>query len=248
LDISVLDVLFVFLPALGGGIIQTTTGFGFGLFVMMFYPLFLPVTEASALSATMSMLLALTLVVHLRKHLRFKEMVFPLCVDVFFGLVSTAVSAYMDLGLLKTILGVFLILMALYLIFLSGRFAVRANKKTAFVCCTLGGLSGGFFGIGGPPLLPYFLAAYGNEKLTYIVSLQLIFAVTGVSNTVMRVANGIYTLRVLLLAIPGIAAMWIGQMIGLKIINRINAVQLKKIIYVVLGLSGILTFVTSLSV
>ena len=66
------------------------------------------------------------------------------------------------------------------------------------------------------------------------------------SNTVVRIVNGIYTLRVLLLAIPGIAAMFIGQAIGLRIVDKINARQLKKIVYVVLGLSGILTFATSI--
>ena len=246
MDITVLDVLYVFLPSLCGGIIQTTTGFGYGLFVMMFYPLFLPVTEASALSSTMSLLLAMTLVVRLHKHLRLRELLFPLGVDLFFSLTSSAAAAYIDLGMLKAVLGVFLILMALYLVFLSGRFAVRANRKSAFACCSLAGLASGFFGIGGPPLLPYFLAAYGNEKLCYIVSLQLMFAVTGIGNTVVRVVNGIYTLRVLLLAVPGIAAMYIGQFIGLKIIDRINAEQLKKAVYVVLFLSGILTFVTSI--
>lgn len=246
MEITALDLLLVFLPALGGGIIQTTTGFGFGLFVMMFYPLFLPVTEASALSSTMSLLLALTLTIRLRRHLRLKELLFPLGVDLAFGLASAAAAAYIDLSMLKAVLGIFLVLMALYLIFLSGRFAVRPNKKSAFVCCALGGLSSGFFGIGGPPILPYFLAAYGNEKLTYIVSLQLVFAVTGMSNTVVRIVNGIYTLRVLLLAIPGIAAMFIGQAIGLRIVDKINARQLKKIVYVVLGLSGILTFATSI--
>ena len=45
-----LNALYVFLPCIIGGIIQATTGFGSGIFVMLFFPLFLPILQSSALS------------------------------------------------------------------------------------------------------------------------------------------------------------------------------------------------------
>ena len=58
--------------------------------------------------------------------------------------------------------------------------------------------------------------------------------------------NGIITVELLPLIIPGIAGMVIGQRIGLKIVGRIDIDRLKKLIYCFLAIAGLLTFVTNI--
>ena len=246
MDFSWLNLLYVLVPSLAGGFIQTVTGFGFGVVVMMFFPIFLGVPQASALSAGISLILSTSLVWKLRKDLNLKKLWFPMGVDMIFGVLSIVASKYIDLSQLKIWLSVFMVLMALYLLFLSGKFAVKANKKTAFICSSLGGLASGFFGMGGPPLLPWFLAEFGNDKYAYIVSLQFMFWSTGLVNTAARAASGIFTWEVLLYLLPGIAGMLLGQVLGLRYVKKINAEQLKRIVYIFLGIAGIINFVTCL--
>ena len=40
-----LHMLYVMLPALVAGVIQATTGFGAGIFMMLFFPMFLPMIQ-----------------------------------------------------------------------------------------------------------------------------------------------------------------------------------------------------------
>lgn len=54
--------LYTFLACIGGGFVQSTSGFGFGIFVMVFFPLYLPVLQASGLCSLILIFLLSTLV------------------------------------------------------------------------------------------------------------------------------------------------------------------------------------------
>lgn len=238
--------LFVMLASIGGGVIQTTTGFGYGIFVMLFYPLFLPLLQSSALSSMIGMWLSTTLAWYYRKHADYRALALPIVVYMIVSTICIYISTKVNMGGLKAYFGLFLILVAVYFIFFSKRIHLKANAGSATVCSTLSGAASGFFGIGGPPMVLYYLAVAGEDKLKYLGSLQMFFFFTGISNIVSRVANGIITKEVVLLVIPGIIGQIIGKTIGLKIVDRINIEQLKRVIYFFLAAAGALTFFTNI--
>ncbi len=245
-NVSIWNYFYVFAASIGGSVVQTTTGFGYGIFVMLFFPLFLPLLQSSALSTIISMCLSASLAWKYRRHADFRSMWLPLFIYLVVSNVAVWVSTRVDMGGLKAYFGLFLIVVAAYFMFFSRFIHVKANYKTAAVCTTISGAASGFFGIGGPPMVLYFLALSGEDKLKYLATIQAFFFLTGINNVVSRAANGIITPALLPLVIPGVLGQIIGQWIGLKIVGRIDIANLKKLIYAFLAVAGVLTFVTNI--
>ena len=59
----------------------------------------------------------------------------------------------------------------------------------------------------------------------------------------MRMSRGIYTLDLIPLTIVGMLAINLGKLMGLQIVKRMNAELLKKVIYAVVGASGVMILV-----
>lgn len=245
-SMEIWNYLYVFAASIGGSIVQTTTGFGYGIFVMLFFPLFLPLLQSSALSVTISMCLSASLSWKYRRHVDYRCMWLPLVIYIVVSNLAVWLSTQVNIGGLKAYFGLFLILIAAYFTFFSRLIHLKPNPGTATICTTISGAANGFFGIGGPPMVLYFLAVSGEDKLKYLATIQAFFFLTGISNVISRAANGILTSDLLLLVIPGVIGQLIGQFIGVKIIGRIEIEQLKKVIYFFLAVAGLLTFLTNI--
>ncbi len=246
MELNFLYMLFVFLPSIGGGMIQAVSGFGSGIFVMMFFPLFLPILSSSAISSVMGLFPCLTMAWRYRKYAKPSIFILP---AIFYFLASYfalkfAVGA--DFTKLKAFFGLFLIAVSLYFIFFSKKLHIRPNFLSAFICGGISGVASGLFGIGGPPMVIYMLAATDNSKEAYIANTQFFFCLTTLYTSTLRAINGILTVDLIPLIIPGIIGMMLGKTFGLKIVDRINIEQMKLIIYIFLGLSGLLNFLTNI--
>lgn len=102
------------------------------------------------------------------------------------------------------------------------------------------------FGIGGPPMVVYYLSVLGNSKELYLATTQMYFCVGNIYNTAMRIYRGILTLDMLPLFIVGLAGMAAGKRIGLYILHRIDVPTMKKAVYIFLAISGVITLIRNL--
>lgn len=109
----------------------------------------------------------------------------------------------------------------------------------AVLCAALSGVVGGLFGLSGPPMVIYFLAAMPDKK-SYLGTIQTFFFFTGVYTLGFRIYAGVYGANLVVLTMLGMASVWIGMFVGDKIVNKLDAMMMKKFIYVFLGLSGLL--------
>lgn len=227
------------LSSMVAGVIQSVTGFGSGIFLMLFLPIFMEVLRASALSSAVTLVLNLTLALHYRKHILYKLVLMP---SLFYILVSSLAlyaAPYVPQQTMLHILGGFLLALSIYFLFFPDRIQIKASLLTASICASLSGLFGGLFGIGGPPMVIYFLAAT-RKKEEYLGTIQFFFLVTAIYNFIFRIIRGIYTPDLLPLSLLGILAIVAGKEIGQRIIDRIHTKRMKKIIYIFLSISGVL--------
>lgn len=239
-------MLYTLLITIGGGFIQATTGFGFGIFVMVFFPLYLPVLQASGLSSVILIFLLSSLAWRYRKYVQLKQALLP---AAFYLVVSTTVirlAPGFDLTGINFWLGNFMVLTAIYLAFMSKKISVQANIGTAAICSSLSGVADGLFGIGGPPMTVYFMAVFGDDKMRYLGTIQCFFWATNLINCVNRLSSGILSGSTLILAIPGVIGQFIGVYFGSKVVDRINADQFRLFVYGFLGIAGVLTCITSI--
>lgn len=246
MEFDIAHFLYVFLPCVGGGLIQGMTGFGSGIFVMMFFPMFLPVLQSSALSSMNSISISGPTAWKYRNYIRPKDILLPAVFYCTFATIALKLAVKADFTAMKVFLGAFLMLIALYFLFIQGKFSIKATPLTAFICGSLAGICSGLFGIGGPPMVIYVLAITGDDKNAYIANTQIFFTVTMLYTTMIRILNGIITPGLVLLVIPGMLGMTIGKTIGLRIIEKIDVDKMKKLIYAFLFFSGLSTFLTNL--
>lgn len=241
-----LTALYVFLPATVAGLIQATTGFGAGIFMMLFFPMFLPMIQCSALSSAVGLVNTIAMAVMYRKYAQPKLIVLPTIIYFFFSTVCIWYSTKIDLAAFKPFFGLFLTVLGLYFLFFSQRIKLKGSWKSALVCSSLSGIASGFFGIGGPPMVLYFLSLTGDDKYAYLGTLQLFFLITSIQGVATRALNGIYTWELLMLVPIGMVGSIIGTRFGTKIVRKLRVDRLKIIIYAFLCLAGLATFITNL--
>ena len=243
--ILMLNTILLGLLAIISGCTQAVTGFGAGIVNMVFMPGIIGMNPAAAVSTGAGFPLALNIARNYLKECRWKTIPAALIPYFVVGWFSVKASTTLDLSSLKAVFGLVLVVFGLYFLFFSEKLKIKAGIPAAVICGTLGGVINSFFGIGGPPLVVYFLAAT-DTKEEYLGTINVFFSVTALYLVIIKAMNGIITVDLIPKIISVIIGLLIGSTIGAKIIGRINIVLMKKIIYFFLIISGVITTVNAL--
>jgi len=232
----------VIVMAVLAGVVQTVTGFGAGIILMLALPYFFDLVTAPAIASSICLGATYTLAWKFRKEIDLKSSIIPATAYLICSLLVIQYVQNMDIVVLTVVFGVFLIVLAVYFFFFSERVRFGANWYTGLLCGAFSGASSGLFGIGGPLMAIYYVSAT-KSKEAYIGTIQALFCLTGSVNLLMRMSRGIYTLDLIPLTIVGMLAINLGKLMGLQIVKRMNAELLKKVIYAVVGASGVMILV-----
>ena len=239
-----MTLLFVALLAFAGSFCQAITGFGGTILMMTLMPMLYEFNAAAGITSAVCCPIALLLMLRYRKAIRLRVLAIPLICYLISSTVAVQLAAGMDLSVLKVIFGVFLIALAAYSYF-APNFRVKNSIPVAILCGTFAGISGGFFSIGGPLLVLYFLAATQSRE-EYVANINVVFFVTNLWQSGVRAVNGILQPSMLLPIALGICGVLIGTLIGDKAASKINAELMKKLIYLFLALSGVISILETL--
>ena len=140
---------------------------------------------------------------------------------------------------------IFLILLSVYFMFFSKKLKVSGKPWTAVLCVSLSGVLSGLFGIGGPTLVMYYIAVT-KTKEEYLGTMNFVFAVAITYQIIVRFVTGVLTVNLLPMLVIGTASILVGRIIGTKIVDKIDGEKLKKIVYVFLAISGVITTINAL--
>lgn len=241
-------MIWIVLPmiTLVSGMIHTITGFGSGVVMMLVFPYILSLVAGPALVSAINFFLSLTLTFKFRREIRPQLILFPLVPYLICSFGTILTVNHLDLRLLAIAFGVFLIVLSLYFIFIAKHMSVKANWRSAVVCGAFSGAGAGLFGIGGPLMALYFLAIT-DSKESYTANLQCFFTITCLGNTLVRITQGIYTLDLVPLTILGLIFVNVGKSLGLKVLDKLDSNLIRKIVYIFVGLSGLLTVVQNIA-
>lgn len=240
---NLLQAVLLILVGMGAGFVQRVSGFGLGIFAMMFLPHFMPShTAAATVSTLFSCVTSTYNAVKYRKNVVYKTAFPMLCA----ALVTIPIAVYFSVvvsgALFEMILGAVLIVLSIYFLFFSERISLKPSVSGGVLAGALGGALNGLFSTGGPPVVLYLSNAL-TDKLAYFATIQFYFCLTNLYSVGSRAVNGIVTWEVLLYAAVGIAGCMLGDALGRAVFDRLNAKMLKNIIYVGMILSGILMVV-----
>ena len=233
----------IFLLTIVASFIQRVSGFGFGIFVMMFFPFFLPsYGESVMLSGLLAGSTALMISVKNWKFIRWRMMWIVTFFNVLFSFVATEYMRSLSNDVLKQCLGVVLTLIALYFLFGEGRMGrIFKSKPAQITIGSVSGVMGGMFAMPGPPVVLYCISTLENKK-EYVATLQAFSVVFNSFYTIFRFNAGFYSENTWLWWIMGIGGAVIGSLLGSRCFELISNQTLKRIVYVMMIVSGMVAF------
>ena len=232
--------LLLALVSIGGGFVQRVSGFGLGIFVMLFFPHLLPgYAVGTAISCMMSMAGSGYNAIRYRKDIEFRMVIPLICAAAVTIPIAVHFSAVAPETLMKRLLGIVLIVLSIYFLFFSKKISIRPTVTNGILAGGLGGTLNGLFSTGGPPVVLYMVHA-APEPAVYFATIQFYFALTNTYSTIVRLLSGILTWQVLGWFAVTMVGWAVGNQIGVKVFDRLNGESLKKVIYTGMIISGIL--------
>ena len=235
----IVQELFLAAASMAGGLIQGTCGFGCGILAMLGFSTYLPVNQAAAVTSVINFGVTFPTMLRYRKHLTLKKILIPFMVYTICSILIIRVSVYLDAKLLKRVFGGFLLALSIYHFTLAGKQPTRWTWPLALLAFVISGLGSGLFAVGGPLMVLYFL---GNTDSTeeFLADTQIIFVINALPTITMRIRSGLLRAEHLPYLIPGLIGVLIGFWLAGKIVGKIDKPKLTKIVYIAVGISGLL--------
>lgn len=245
--INTMSALFIslFLISFLATLVRSTFGFGESLVAVPLFSLLMPINIAVPLSVLISVLVALVVVVqdHRQIHLHSAKWL------ILFALpgipIGLLILIYGNELVVKTGLGILIILYALYALF--GTNAMRLdkdNKAWLFTCGFLSGILGGAYGLNGPPLVVYGNMRRWSAK-EFRATLQGYFLPASFIGILGYFAKGLITLQVgkyfLVCLVAALPAIFLGRYLN----HRLKDNAFFKYVYAGLLLIGLFLVVFS---
>lgn len=237
--------VLVFLITFGATFLQTSIGFGFAVFSMVFLHRLFPYGEAIALCQAFAAVNTIYIAIRYYKHIQWRVMVPLLIPSVSLGILFTLFSYAVEVRYLKAMLGLVLIFLALYMVRYATRVQVTPSVKTGVLMGSITGIGNGLFGIGGPPAVLYLLPAT-SSKLAYLATSQAYFSINNLTNLTTRMMRGDIHFQNYSYLFAGWIGVAAGVAIGLLAFNHMKAEVLKMCIYAFVGMNGLWIIVQEL--
>lgn len=236
-----LYVLFLVLIGIGAGFVQRVTGFGLGIFAMVFLPHFMPAQSAAAISCLFSCVTSSYNAVRYRRNIAYRTALPMVAAALLLIPVAVYFSKHISGNGFHVLLGSVLILLSLYFLVFHKHIKMKPTLSNGILAGAVGGTLNGLFSTGGPPIVLYLSCAM-SDKDAYFATIQFYFCFTNLYATAMRVVNGMIDAKILLYAAIGVIGCMTGDCIGRLVFDRLDSGKLKRIIYIGMIISGILMF------
>jgi len=216
-----LTIVFILIISFFASLVRSTLGFGEALIAVPFFLLFLPVDVAVPLAVMLSIVIALVVVIQDHKKIHFhsaKWLIFYAILGLPLGIL---ILTYANETIVKTGLGLLIILYSLYSLYFSKNKALKEdNKFWLFVCGFLSGVFGGAYGLNGPPLVVYGNLRQWSAK-HFRATLQAYFLPVSLLSVAGYYAKGLITTEVniyfLYSLITTIPAIFLGRYLNHKL-------------------------------
>lgn len=223
------------------GLLQGMVGFGAGIILMIYLPTIYTVTGSAAITGAISVVLSGFMTFQYRHFIQMKKVLIPTILYMIICTLTIMISSYINAFYLKKALGIFLVILAGYYLLVSKEEQV-INKSFACFCIVLSAICDGFFGVGGPLMVVYFMAKTKNQK-EYLGCIQMFFLINCLYNTGLRIYRGLLVMDYMPIILLGAIGGLLGCFVAKKLLLFIDENKIRKFVYFVIGTSGVLNII-----
>ncbi len=218
------------------GLTQGLSGFGAILLAIPLLATFLDIKTVIPLTALTGLATTIILLIQLWQHLEWKK-ILPFLLGSLPGIpIGVLFLKEVDKGTVQLVLGGFLIAYSAYSL-LSRNPTKGTRKGWAYLFGFLGGCLGGAFSAAGPAVIVYTSMQNWIKDRTK-AAIQGIFFVSGTLVVASYILNGFVTPAVLKYFGVSLPTLIMGTYVGSFFYGRIDEVQYRKVMFVLLGLMG----------
>lgn len=238
-------IIILVLAAFIAATTQRVTGFGFGMLFMTVSPYLMPsYPEATALSGLLALFCAIIPGVRHFKLIPWRKLLPILITFLAVSVFSVKAAGEVDGTVIKKVLGGILIFLSFYFGFIKKHIHLKPTIPVQIGMGTLSGITGGLFAMQGPPAVIYFISCT-DDKEEYMAITQWFFIISNSFMACTRAANGYITPVVLKGLALGVAAVLLGLFVGSRIYKKVPIDTIRSIVYVFIGVAGVISFVIS---
>lgn len=241
------NILYIILLAAGASFVQRTTGFGFGIFIMTVLPFLMPsYAEAVTLSGILSLTSSTVVMLKYLKYVSWKRILPILAAFLVMSALAVFMLEKIEGRTMRIILGLILILLSLYFCFFKERLqkVIKPTSGWQIGSGVISGVMGGLFGMQGPPVVLYLINSE-PDKNHYMGMIQTYAVLTNVIMLATRACNGYLTTAVGTAYLYSITGLVVGVLAGNWAFKRLPDKLFAYIVYVYIGISGLVIFLTS---
>jgi hypothetical protein len=215
------------------------TGFGSGLFMVPILLLFLDMKLVVPTSATFTMLCGFILLTTFQTRKWIRKDVLPMLIGgaIIGTIAGTYVLTSFKSDSLKKLFGVFIIAYALKMLLWNRTNDKEPKNFIGIIAGFFGGLLGGLFSTGGPPVVIYLNKKTCDRRI-FRATIIFYFLVVNSWQFAVYCYTGLITLNVLKFILCLLPAFVLGNLIGSFLHVKINDVLFNRIVGVVLLITG----------
>lgn len=239
-----MEYILLFIACLLGSILEGATGFGFSIFAISVLPFFIAFKTASPIVLLLALTISMQVSYRLRSHLNIKLVIPTILASIPGRNLGVYGLMVLNTDSLKILLGIALVLLAIYQAFFNKRIRVRNSIRNGIIAGFISGVLGGMLNIAGPPLVIYFFSIT-DDNLEYTECLQVNYLISSIYNVFLHILYGNINSKVLSLTGVGIISVSIGCYLGLLILRKLNKQTLNRFIYSFMTIMGLVLIIKS---
>ena len=223
-------------------LVQSSLGIGYAVLYMTIVPYFIEYKLALAMMFLQYIVVLAFALMSMREKMNFR-MALPCIIGNTVGIAAgILLLTSIDAGFVVKLLGVVLILSALYFFMVQGRWRLKPTFSKGLGLGGFSGILAGLFGIGGPPLSIYLINATDDLR-EYLATIQLTYVLGTVVGLFLHAAVGHYPPVVAGATLISFVPVFAGCLLSFWLLKRLDKRKFSKFLYSFMVLMGLVLVV-----